>query len=179
MASGDTLVYLTAANAMPESRGNPQGYPNTLVPFGLGFGIGFAPDTNSGAVWVTRLPKTASLATGLTLKLLMGCDPVTADPGKTVKMEVSVGPLGGSAYYTLQTASGLGTAATGSKTTPTTQSATAPKTYEFSIAILTANLGSGVAADAFAEVRVRRLGADATDTSSGREVLLGVSILDT
>ena len=126
---------------------------------------------------VFRAPATASFATGGTFKLLVSEDTTQGYPtGKNVVLGVNIGLLGSSSAYKEGDTTNLGTEATVTLALPTTTSA--GKTIEASIAMLVANMASA-AANKWCIVRIRRLGANASDTSGNRLILHGVSILDT
>jgi hypothetical protein len=160
MATTNTLLNLRPSDAVPESAGNPVGSPaNTPVSVGLSNGLGYNKLVDSGAVWVNRLPATASFATGATFSLMVADDVNNADPGKVARFAVTVKKL-----------------ATG--TDVITLPATAGVVLVGSVAIVAANL-DGAAAGDWVLLRVRRLGTSANDTHRGRVVLLGVEMRDT
>lgn len=178
MATGNTLLNFDLRDFIPESGSTVQaiGPPNSLVTVNNCQGIAFPAGKTCGVVAVKRLPATAALATGLTLKLLLAADP--ANPGTVstnVVMGFNAGMLGATTAYYPTDLTGLGTEATAT----ITLASTAGKTIAGSIAIVTANLGGGLVADTFGIFRIRRLGANSSDTFPGRVVLLGASVLDT
>jgi hypothetical protein len=179
MATGDTVLSIPPQDFFAEGGLPSAGGDNYSMPLvGLGRGISFPAQADTGVIAVKRLPATASLATGLTFKLLLAVDPHNPTDGEVSKatvFEVSAGMAGATtAYYPVDT-TGLGTASTGTATL----ASTAGKTIEKSIAVTTANLGGGLVANTWAIIRVRRLGTNSSDTSRARVVLLGVTVLDT
>lgn len=177
MATGDTLVRVEAQNFFPENGNNPTGGEFGLRSVGLIKGLSFHAGNTAGAVAVVRLPKTASLATGLTFKLLWNEDATdTPASGGNVVWGVNIALLGsGSSYYVADTTN-LGTEATSTTGCPVTTNVN--KTGERSIAIVQANCG-GAAADTYCLVRIRRLGASSTDTCKSAVNLFAVTVLDT
>lgn len=177
MATGNTLVNIHPTSFIAEVQGPATTGEYALTPVGNVKGVSFADGATGAVEAVVRLPSTASLGTGLTYKLLLGVDDNNnTPPGGTVKMGVNIALLGGSSYNTADTTN-VGTEATGTLALPTTFGS--GKTADLSIAQTAANVGTGVAADKYCVVRVRRLGTDSSDTYTGHVVLLGVTILDT
>lgn len=179
MASGNTMFELLPRDFYAENAGNPQAGEYGLSGVGLLKGIGFHPGNTAGAVATSRLPSTAGLATGLTFKLIVAED-TTDSPatGGNCVFGVNVFPLAnGSNYYVADTTN-LGTETTVTQAMPT--SSNLGKTMEISAAIANANLpNAGLAANVWVGVRVRRLGANASDTCKSRILLLGVTVTDT
>lgn len=178
MASGNTMFELLPRDFYPENAGNPQAEFG-LQGTGLIRGIGYHPGTTAGAVATFRLPSTYSGSTGLTFKLLLSEDTTdTLGTGGNCKFGVNIFPLGnGSNYYVADTTN-LGTETTVVQALPT--STNLGKTMELSAAITNANMpNAGVAANVWLGVRIRRLGADATDTCKSRIILYGVTVTDT
>ena len=182
MATTDTISTLTPDSAYSEGGvGGPTGGPFGLIDVYNAKGIGFNKSTSAGAVWVRRLPAAASLGTGATLVLLVADDPNNPDPGKVAVFGINIAVLGSASLYTasLATNTALGTEHTATVTIPAdTARPTTGKTAEFSNAITVANMG-GAAAGSWVMIRVRRLGANASDTHRGRVVLLGGDLRDT
>jgi hypothetical protein len=173
MATTNTLLNLRPSDAVPESAGNPVGSPaNTPVSVGLSNGLGYNKSVDSGAVWVNRLPATASFATGATFSLMVADDVNNADPGKIARFAVTVKKL--ASGTDVVTVAGAGTETTVDLTLP----ATAGVVLSGTVAIVTANLDGALAGD-WVLLRVRRLGTAAADTHRGRVVLLGVEMRDT
>lgn len=174
MASGDSLVRVHPSEFFPEASG-PTGGDFGLVPDGAVKGISYAPRVSTGAIALVRLPKTAALSTGATVKLLIADDPLNPIASKNVTLGVNFGKLGTTSTYVAPAVAALGTEATTTITMPSTSG----QTIEVSIPIVAANMGSA-AADTWALLRVRRLGAASTDTGlNGRVILLGATVLDT
>jgi len=174
MASGDTILSINPVDMFPETPG-PSGGEYGLVYDGLAKGLSYPHTATLGAVTIRRLPATASLSTGATVKLLIAGDPLNPCAGKVVKLGVNFGKLGTTSTYVAPGTAALGTEATATVTMPSTDG----QTIEVSIPIVVASMASA-AANAWVLMRVRRLGADSADTARpGRVLLLGVTVLDT
>lgn len=174
MATGNTLFDITPAQFFPENNIAAQGEPG-LMYNGLARGVAYPGGVNSGAVCIKRLPATASLSTGATVVLLISDDPNNTLAGKSVVLGVSFAAMGTAGNYYAPTTTGLGTEATATVIMPPT----AGQTLSVSIAVLVANM-PGLAASTFGMLRVRRLGANASDTGgTGVMLLLAASVFDT
>ena len=172
MATTNTLLTLLPQDASPESGGNPIGGPaNTPVPVGLASGLGYNKSTDSGAVWVQRLPATAALATGATFVLMVADDVNNPGAGLVARFAVTVKKL--ATGTDVVTVAGAGTETTVDLTLPATPGIVLTGT----VAIVVANM-DGAAASDWVLIRVRRIGTAAQDTHRGRVVLLGVDVRD-
>lgn len=173
MATTNTLLVLRPADGFPESSGSPVGSPaNSPIPVGVSGGLGYNKLADAGAVWVARLPATASFATGATFSLMVADDVNNSDPGKVARFAITVKTL----------ATGTDTVTTAGGGTETAVDLTLPSTAGVvlvgSVAIVAANMDSA-AAGSWVLIRVRRIGTHANDTHRGRVVLLGVEMRDT
>jgi hypothetical protein len=168
MATTNTILNLRPQDAFAESGGNPA----PQIPVGLCSGLGFNKSQDSGAVWVTRLPATASLATGASMVLMLADDVNNPDPGKVVRMAVTYKKL--ATGTDVLDVSGAGTETTVDVTMP----ATAGVIVTAAVAIVVANM-DGIAASDWCLTRVRRIGTAAQDTHRGRVVLLNMDARDT
>ena len=173
MASGNVLKHIPPQDFIPESSG-PTGGEYGLVYDGLLKGLSFPAGVSTGAVVAFRLPDTASLSTGATVKLLVADDPNNPMVSKNVVLGVNFGKLGTTSAYVAPATAALGTEATATVTLPSTSG----QTIEVSIPIVAANMAS-CAASAYCLMRVRRLGASTSDTGTGRLLLLGATVTDT
>lgn len=168
MATTDLLMHLRPQDAFPEAGGNPA--PDVTV--GFAKGLAFNSLTDSGAVWIGRLPVTAALATGFTFQVMIAEDANNIGVAKAVRMAITVKKLAGGTDVI--SAAGAGTETGGTLTLPSTAGVVLTGT----ITIVIAN-ADGVAAGDWVMIRVRRLGTNAADTHRGRVVLLGVDVRDT
>lgn len=181
MATGNQLDYIRPEQLQREN-GPPQ-YPRNVpagAPGAAGSGAAVAicgvpllDEDANGYQFVTRLPSTAALATGLTFNLHLADDPNNADPGDTVKLGITVKRLvSGTDNLTLASAAA-------EQAFTQAMPAVSGKVQTKACAIANANLPASLAAGDLVLVRIRRLGSDAADTYAGVVLLLGVSILDT
>lgn len=155
--------------------------PTGLVRIGVSASLGFVAGKTGSAYYFLRVPNAVALATGLTVELLLLED--TA-PGNVDNLYyaavfgVTVGPI------TSATSTPDENATTGPlvSTTEVTGTVTMPTTAgvlkTLSIAVPIANMNS-LAAGGWAMVRIRRLGANASDTSRNRICLVGVDLRNT
>jgi len=176
VATTNTILTLYPRDAFPEAGGNPIGAGgsglNSMVPVGLGGGLGFNAQTAAGAVWYARLPATAALATGASFALLVADDTNNPGPGLIARFGISVKKLT-SGTDSLNT-TGFGTEATVDLTLPAT-----PGIVLIGAAAILVAAMDGAAASDWVMIRVRRLGTAVQDTHRGRVVLLGVDVRDT
>lgn len=168
MATTNTILNLRPQDAFGEVGGNPA--PN--IPVGLASGLGYNARQDSGAIWVTRLPALASLATGASMVLMLADDVNNPDPGKVARFAVTFKKLA-TGTDVIDT-SGAGTETAVDVTMPST----AGVVVTAAVAIVVGNM-DGLAASDWCLTRVRRIGTHANDTHRGRVVLLNMDCRDT
>ena len=172
-----SLLQIRPHEVFPEGSNAPSAGSYGLIGVSTGFaGVGFNAGQAAGFGYIGRIPTLYTATTGLTFVLALAEDPLNppTTSGKAAVFEITTKALAtGTDILTWTTA---GTATTGTVTMPTTAANSVFKTL--SIAIVAANLG-GVVADGWCAIRVRRLGNNASDTHTGRIVLLNVDVRDT
>jgi hypothetical protein len=175
MASGNKIASIAVSEFVPDVPG-PSLPPFNRVFDGSAPAIAFPHGLSTGATAVKRLSDTASLSTGATVKFLISDDSLNPNGALTyVVLGVSFGKLAASPNYYQPTPTNVGTEATATVLLPTTPG----QTLEVSIPVVVANM-LGCVASAWTTIRVRRLGANASDTGKGRLLIIGeVAILDT
>ncbi len=176
MAAGDTVATITEPDFLPPVSGLGAGGTDLAVlTNGVYRGASFAPLVTQSILAVKRLPATAVGATGYTFKLMLAGDPNNSpDTGKVVVMDVAIGLACSSGAFGAPDTSVLGTANSGTLTLATTVG----YAKEVSIAVTAAAAGSA-ASNAWALIRIRRLGGNVSDTCKGRVMLLGAAVTDT
>lgn len=158
--------------------GAAQPYAQTFV--GLGAGIGFNPKTVGSAISPPlRLSNSATLTTGLQVQVVFADNPAdpNADPGAVGYFDFTIGPItsGTSTLDGTTTADALhgSTAVTASLTTASTAGVLKTAT----VSIPSADLNS-LAAGGWFVLRIRRQGTNASDTHTGRVIILGYDVID-
>jgi hypothetical protein len=174
MANGNKILEFDPIDFVPETTLAASG-DNQISSNNLARAISFPSKVDSAANAVGSLSDTASLGIGATVNLLISDDPNNPMPGKFVVIGVNFAPLGVSANYYAPTTAALGTEVTATVLMPAVSGQTLP----VSIAVPVADM-NGLAANAWAMLRVRRLGTNASDTGGpvGRVLLIGAAVID-
>lgn len=169
MATGDRI------DIVPPQRFVPENGPVTDVKLRQsGAVLGFPlPDADTGFYFMSRVPTNGTpVSTGLTFQILLVDDPSNSDPGKVVRLGVTVKKIASTTDDL--TATGAGTEAVGTAT----MNATTGIVTALSIAVTTSNADS-IAAGDLIEVRIRRTGSNASDTHKGVVLVAQVTVSDT
>lgn len=164
----------TSVGYMPESFAVPIGVTSVAAggsPGGSIRGVGFNKFTNASVNQeyyqvMFEIPANLTIATGITVKLRIADDGKDAnDLGKVVKLGITAFNMDSASFKAdLSAASGA------EQTGTATLSSTSLIPVTLSIAIANAQLSSAGAGNAVL-LRIRRLGADASDTCNGRVVV--------
>lgn len=168
MASGDQYDVLKPINFIATN--GPSLIPQ-LVPIGSYAGLPLAKlDTQ---YYVAEFRAVAGVATGITIQTGLVEDSANADPGRVVRLGITIKVLAsGTDTYDITTG-----AAT-EVTADVTMDATSGEVVLTNTAITAANADS-IAAGSRALIAIRRVGSHANDTHRGRVILTGVTIRDT
>jgi hypothetical protein len=157
-------------------RGQPE-----AIAVGVLDGAAFPAHVDSTSYFRCRVPNAATLATGLTLSLLLEDDPLAPGPGFVAVFEVTYGPVvNGVTTPDEDPVTGLFVG-----TTPDTVAQTmpsAPGTTPFAVALITTAVAhtNGLVPGSWAIGRLRRkAGTDARDTHPGRVVVSGLDARNT
>ncbi len=157
-------------------RGNGQNSIVDLVPTPGGDlqGVPLRKLDNEYYQFITQIPGSLTVGTGLTFTAMITDDGVDADDlGKVVRLGVTVKRLVSGTDNT-----DLDSGASAEATVDITLDATSGEVKSGTAAIANAALDSIAAGDVFA-VRVRRIGSHANDTCKGRAILLVVGVKNT
>lgn len=147
---------------------------NDLEVSGSGAGVRLLKSDAAGFSFVTVIPGSLTVGTGVTLSLGVTDDGAdAADLGKVVRLGVTVKKLA-SGSDSLAIGTGAGT----EQTVDVMLDATSGEITLGALAIANANLDSAGAGDT-ALVRVRRIGTHANDTCQGTALLTHVAIKNT
>lgn len=170
MATGDR-IDIVAPHRFVTENGTPQLFPLRTVGAVVGFPL--VKQDNSGFWFTTRVPTNGTpLSTGLTFQLLLVDDPSNSDPGKVVRLGVTVKKLASTTDDL--TSTGVGTETVGTAT----MNATSGVVTALSLAVTTANADAPSAGDLLL-VRIRRTGTNASDTHKGVVLVAQVTVSDT
>ena len=170
MATGDRIDHIRPRDLSPE--GSLLEFA-PLVQSGNVLGVPLEKLDGKGFTFVVRVPTNGTpLSTGLTFQLALVDDTNNSDPGKVVRIGISVKLLA-------STTDDLTTTGAGTEQFFTaTMNATTGIITLLSAAIANANLDSA-AAGSLLLVRVRRNGSNAADTHNGRVLLTNITVSDT
>lgn len=169
MATGDRIDIVPPQRFVREN-GVPQRDPLMLVGGVLGLPLS---KQDNGFQFLTRVPTNGTpLSTGLTFQILLVDEPNNSDPGKVVRLGVTVKKIASGTDDLTQT--GAGTEGAVNVTMPSTSGVA----IVGSVAITTSNADSPSAGDLLL-VRVRRIGSNAADTHKGVVCVAQVTVSDT
>ena len=183
--SNELVVGLRPNDVISESLGNPAGGiddPFGYINVGLGKAIAFNPKATGTVFQLVRIPNAATLATGLTVTLVLADDVLNSVAGKNVYLGVTLGPVTSDATTFDENASSgafVGTVEVLTAVTMPAANGSSPFLHVASIAVPVADMNA-LAAGGMAMLRIRRVGGNALDTgTSGRVGLCHIDVRNT
>ena len=178
--SNEFLQSFNPSQGFAENLGLPSGTAKNpfsqLRNCGLGAGSVMPPGQVSSILFLGRVPNTVTLATGLTINLMIADDPLNhpGGGGLVVQLGVTAAPITSGTTTFDETVFGSSTEVTSNVTMPSTPGAI--KAVDIALPIADMN---SLAAGGYYMLRVRRIGTATADTDTNSVLHLNTDVRNT